>query len=61
MLELNDQIDQDENPAKTDELAQKIDNLEGKLGPDQDPDLLPDSMDPDSPDALEIRATIESD
>src|SRR6516225_3350071 len=34
ILELSDQIDQDENPANTDELAQKIDNLEGKLGPE---------------------------
>jgi hypothetical protein len=61
ILELNDQIDQDENPEKTDELAQKIDNLEGKLGPEF-MKLVHDvsNMDPDSPDAQEIRATIES-
>jgi hypothetical protein len=26
--------EQEENPAKTDELSEKIDNLEGKLGPE---------------------------
>jgi hypothetical protein len=61
ILELNDQIDQDEDPAKTDELAQKIDNLEGKLGPEF-MTLVHDvsNMDPDSPDAQDIRAIIES-
>jgi hypothetical protein len=61
ILELNDQIDQDENPAKTDELAQEIDSLEGKLG-SEFMSLVHDvsNMDPDSPDAREIRATIES-
>lgn len=61
ILELNDQIDQDENPAETDELAQKIDNLEGKLGPEF-MGLVHDvsNMDPDSPDAQEIRGIIES-
>jgi hypothetical protein len=34
ILDLSDQIDQEKNPAKTDELAQKIGNLEGKLGPE---------------------------
>jgi len=30
IAELNDQIDQEGNPAKAEELSQKIDNLEGK-------------------------------
>ena len=61
ILELSDQIDQDEKPAKTDELAQEIDSLEEKLG-SEFMSLVHDvsNMDPDSPDAREIRATIES-
>ncbi|HVI13099.1 MAG TPA: hypothetical protein VM822_09545 [Pseudolabrys sp.] len=61
ILELSDQIDQDENPANTDELAQKIDNLEGKLGPEF-MTLAHDvsNMDPGSPDAQDIHAIIES-
>jgi len=61
ILELSDQIDQDENPADTDELAQKIDNLEGKLGPEF-MTLAHDvsNMDPASPDAQDIHAIIES-
>jgi hypothetical protein len=61
ILELSDQIDQDENPANTDELAQKIDNLEGKLGPEF-MTLVHDvsNMDPGSPDARDIHAIIES-
>jgi len=61
ILELSDQIDQDENPANTDELAQKIDNLEGKLGPEFMAfvhDLS--TIDPNSPDAQDIHAIIES-
>jgi len=61
ILELSDQIDQDENPANTDELAQKIDNLEGKLGPEFMTfvhDLS--NIDPNSPDAQDIHAIIES-
>ena len=61
ILELSDQIDQDENPANTDELAQKIDSLEGKLGPEfmtLAHDLS--NMDPGSPDAQDIHAMIES-
>jgi hypothetical protein len=49
IAELNDQIDQEENPAKAEELSQKIDNLEGKVG-----------IDPDSRDAQEIRSIIEA-
>jgi hypothetical protein len=61
ILELSDQIDQDENPAKTDELAQKIDQLEGKLGPEFKTLVYEVSnMDPGSPDAQDIHATIES-
>jgi hypothetical protein len=61
ILELSDQIDEDENPANTDELAQKIDNLEGKLGPEF-MTLVHDvsNMDPGSPDARDIHAIIES-
>ena len=61
ILELSDQIDQDENPANTDELAQKIDNLEGKLGPEF-MTLAHDvsNMDPGFPDAQDIHAIIES-
>jgi DNA repair ATPase RecN len=32
--ELTDEAEQEENPTKTDELSEKIDNLEGKLGPE---------------------------
>ena len=32
--ELTDEAEQQENPAKTDELSERIDNLEGKLGPE---------------------------
>jgi hypothetical protein len=61
IAELNDQIDQEENPAKAEELSQKIDNLEGKLGPDFMALVhrLSD-IDPDSRDAQEIRSTIEA-
>jgi DNA repair ATPase RecN len=61
MLDLSDQIDQEENPAKTEELARKIDNLEGKLGPEF-MTLVHDlsNMDPDSQDAQDIHAIIES-
>jgi hypothetical protein len=61
ILELSDQIDQDENPANTDELANRIDNLEGKLGPEFMPLIHNLSrMDPGSPDARDIHAIIES-
>jgi len=61
ILELSDQIDQDENPANTDELAKRIDNLEGKLGPEFMPLIHNLSrMDPGSPDARDIHAIIES-
>jgi len=55
ILELSDQIDQDENPANTEELAQKIDILEGKLGPEF-MTLVHDlsNMDPGSPDSPDI-------
>jgi hypothetical protein len=61
ILELSDQIDQDENPADTDKLAQKMDNLEGKLGPEF-MTLVHDlsNMDPGSPDTQDIHAIIES-
>lgn len=61
ILELSDQVDQDENPANADELAQKVDNLEGKLGPEF-MTLVHDlsNMDPGSPDARDIHAMIES-
>jgi hypothetical protein len=61
IAELNDQIDQEENPAKAEELSQKIDNLEGKLGPDFMVLVhrLSD-IDPDSRDAQEIRSIIEA-
>ena len=61
ILELSDQIDQDENPSNADELAQKIDNLEGKLGPEFIT-LVHDvsNIDPDSPEAQDIHAIIES-
>lgn len=61
ILELSDQIDQDENPANTDELAQKIDNLEGKLGPEF-MTLVHDlsNMDSGSRDAQDIHVMIES-
>lgn len=61
IAELNDQIDQEENPAKAEELSQKIDNLEGKLGPDFMALVhrLSD-IDPDSRDAQEIRSIIEA-
>jgi hypothetical protein len=61
ILELSDQIDQDENPANTDELVQKIDNLEGKLGPEF-MNLVHDlsNMDSGSPNAQDIHAIIES-
>jgi hypothetical protein len=61
MLDLSDQIDQEENPAKTEELAQKIDNMEGKLGPEftkLEHDLS--NMDPNSQDAHDVHAIIES-
>ena len=32
VAELSDQIDQEENPKKAEELSQKMDKLEGKLG-----------------------------
>src|SRR6516164_11211655 len=55
ILELSDQIDQDENPANTEELAQKIDISEGKLGPEF-MTLVHDlsNMDPGSPDSPDI-------
>jgi hypothetical protein len=61
IAELNDQIDQEGNPAKAEELSQKIDNLEGKLGPDFMALVhrLSD-IDPDSRDAQEIRSVIET-
>jgi hypothetical protein len=61
ITELNDQIDQEGNPAKAEELSQKIDNLEGKLGPDFMALVhrLSD-IDPDSRDAQEIRSIIEA-
>jgi hypothetical protein len=34
ILELTDEAEQEENPAKTAELSERIDNLEGKLGPE---------------------------
>jgi hypothetical protein len=61
ILELSDQIEQDENPANTGELAQKIDNLEGKLGPEFMALVHGlSNMDPASPDTQEIHAMIES-
>ena len=61
ILELSDQIDQDENPANTDELAQKIDSLEVKLGPEFMTLVHGlSNMDPGSPDAQDIRTMIES-
>jgi hypothetical protein len=61
ILELSDQIDQDENPANTDELAQKIDSLEVKLGPEFMTLVHSlSNMDPGSPDAQDIRTMIES-
>jgi hypothetical protein len=61
ILELSDQIDQDENPANTDELAKKIDNLEAKLGPEFMM-LVHDlsNMNPGSTDTQDIHAMIES-
>jgi hypothetical protein len=34
IAELSDQIDQEEDPTKAEELSQKRDQLEGKLGPE---------------------------
>jgi hypothetical protein len=61
IFELNHEIEQEENPAKADELSQTIDNLEGKLGPEFMALVhgLSD-IDPHSQDALEIRVMIES-
>ena len=61
IAELGDQIDQERNPMKAEELSQKIDNLEGKLGPDFMALVhrLSD-IDPDSRDAQEIRSIIEA-
>jgi hypothetical protein len=59
--ELTDEAEQEENPAKTDELSEKLDNLEGKLGPEflSLVHALAD-IDPDSQDAHEIRSTLEA-
>ena len=61
IVDLSDQIDQQENPAKADDLAQKIDGLEVKLGPEflELVHGLP-NIDPESKDAQDIRAIIES-
>jgi DNA repair ATPase RecN len=59
--ELTDEAEQEENPAKTDELSEKIDNLEGKLGPEFITlvHALTD-IDARSQDAYEIRSILEA-
>jgi cell division protein FtsL len=61
IADLSDQIDQQESPAKADDLAQKIDSLEVKLGPEFI-ELVHglSNIDPESKDAQDIRAIIES-
>ena len=61
IVDLSDQIDQQENPAKADDLAHKIEGLEVKLGPEflEVVHGLP-NIDPESKDAQDIRAIIES-
>jgi predicted transcriptional regulator len=58
--ELTDEAEQEENPAKTDELSEKMDNLEGKLGPEFMTlvHALTD-IDAHSQDAQEIRSILE--
>jgi hypothetical protein len=61
IAELSDEIDQEENPAKTEELSQKIDNLEQKLGAEYTTLVgnLKD-IDPNSQDAREIGSILEA-
>jgi conjugal transfer/entry exclusion protein len=61
IAELSDEIDQEENPAKTEELSQKIDNLEHKLGAEYTTLVgnLKD-IDPNSQDAREIGSILEA-
>ncbi len=37
IAELSDQIDEEENPTKAEELSHKVNKLEEKLGPEYDP------------------------
>jgi hypothetical protein len=59
--ELTDEAEQEENPAKTEELSEKIDNLEERLGPDfmTFVHALAD-IDAHSQDAHEIRSILEA-
>jgi hypothetical protein len=61
IAELSDEIDQEENPTKTEELSQKIDNLEQKLGAEYATLVgnLKD-IDPNSQDAREIGSILEA-
>jgi len=61
IAELSDEIDQEENPTKTEELSQKIDNLEQKLGAEYA--MLVGNLkdiDPNSQDAREIGSILEA-
>jgi hypothetical protein len=61
IFELNHEIEQEENPAKTEELSRTMDYLEEKLGPEFMALVHGLSeIDPHSQDALEIRVVIES-
>jgi hypothetical protein len=55
IAELSDQIDEEETPAKAEDLSQKVNKLEEKLGPEYVALLggLKD-IDPDSHDGQEI-------
>jgi hypothetical protein len=61
IAELSDEIDQEQNPAKAEELSQKMDNLEQKLGADYT--ALVGSLkdiDPNSQDGQEIASILEA-
>ena len=61
IAELSDEIDQEENPRKTEELSQKIDDLERKLGAEYV--ALVGSLrdiDPNSQDAQKIGSILEA-
>jgi hypothetical protein len=61
IADLSDQIDQETNPMKTEDLSRRIDQLEEKLGPEFVALVhgLSD-VDPDSRDAMEISSILEA-
>jgi hypothetical protein len=61
IAELSDQIDEEENPTKAEELSHKVNKLEEKLGPEYLALVggLKD-IDPNSQDAQEIGSILEA-